>query len=79
MLKNFLDALELTGTSKNLKRVILTPGTKQYGVHLGYPKQPMEESDPWIDGEGRPLNFYYNQQKILHAAAKKGNYEWVVT
>ena len=79
MLKSFLDALELTGASKKLKRVILTTGAKQYGVHLGCPKQPMEESDPWIDGEGRPPNFYYHQQKILHEAARKGDYDWVVT
>ncbi|KAL6721078.1 hypothetical protein ACLMJK_000178 [Lecanora helva] len=79
MLKNFLDALELTGASKKLKRVILTTGAKQYGVHLGRPKQPMEESDPWLDGEGRPPNFYYNQQRILYEAAKTHNFEWVVT
>ena len=79
MLKNFLDALEITGASKKLKRVILTTGAKQYGVHLGPVKQPMEESDPWIDGPGRPPNFYYNQQRILADAAKKGSWEWVVT
>lgn len=80
MLKNFLDALDITGASKKLKRVILTTGAKQYGVHLGTPKQPMEESDPWIEGEGRPPNFYYYQQRILHeAAAKSGGWDWVVT
>ena len=80
MLKNFLSALDLTGASKKLKRVILTTGAKQYGVHLGRPKQPMEESDPWIDGEDRPPNFYYNQQRILHeAAAKAQSWDWVVT
>ena len=80
MLKNFLEALDQTGADKHLKRVILTTGAKQYGVHLGNPKQPMEESDPWIEGEGRPPNFYYNQQRILHAAsAKSKSWEWVVT
>ena len=79
MLQNFLDALEITGASKKLKRFILVTGAKQYGVHLGCPKQPMEESDPWIEGEGRPPNFYYRQQRILHEAAKKGNWDWVVT
>lgn len=79
MLKNFLDALGLTGASKKLKRVILVTGAKQYGVHLGCPKQPMEETDPWIDGEDRPPNFYYNQQRILHQVAEKGNWDWVVT
>lgn len=79
MLKNFIDALDITGASKKLKRFILTTGAKQYGVHLGCPKQPMEESDPRIDSKGRPPNFYYNQQNILHEAAKKGGWEWVVT
>lgn len=79
MLKNFLEALNITGASRKLKRVILTTGAKQYGVHLGNPKQPMEESDPWIEGEGRPANFYYRQQRILHEAAKKSEWDWVVT
>lgn len=77
MLKNFLDALAINGCK--LKRVILTTGAKQYGVHLGPVKCPMEESDPWIEGPGRPPNFYYTQQRILHADAKKNGYDWVVT
>lgn len=56
MLKNFLEALKINGVK--LKRVILTTGAKQYGVHLGPVKNPMEETDPWIDGKGRPPNFY---------------------
>ncbi|CAL8577933.1 hypothetical protein XPA_003742 [Xanthoria parietina] len=79
MLKNFLDALEMTGATQKLKRVILTTGAKQYGVHLGPPKQPMEESDPWIEGPGRPPNFYYNQQRILADKAKHASWDWVVT
>ena len=80
MLKNFLEALEHTGASKKLKRVILTTGCKQYGVHLGCPKQPMEESDPWINGPDRPPNFYYNQQNILAEKSKQsGTWDWVVT
>ncbi|KAL9137155.1 MAG: hypothetical protein Q9175_001640 [Cornicularia normoerica] len=51
MLSSFLDALEITRAFKKFKRVILTTGTKQYGIHLGYPKQPMEESDRWIEGD----------------------------
>ena len=39
----------------------------------------MEETDPWIDGPGRPPNFYYTQQRLLYAAAKKGGFEWIVT
>lgn len=79
MLRNFLDALDITGASKKLKRVILTTGAKQYGVHLGCPKQPMEESDRWIEGDGRPPNFYYHQQRILAEKAKKADWDWVVT
>lgn len=79
MLKNFLDALEITGAIQKLKRVILTTGSKQYGVHLGPPKQPMEESDPWNEGPGRPPNFYYNQQRILADKAKHASWDWVVT
>jgi nucleoside-diphosphate-sugar epimerase len=45
MLKNFLDALHINGSK--LRRVILTTGAKQYGVHLGPVKNPMEENDPW--------------------------------
>lgn len=77
MLKNFLEALTLNGNK--LKRVILTTGAKQYGLHLGPVKCPMEESDPWIDSPGRPPNFYYTQQRILHAHAKEHNYTWTVT
>lgn len=79
MLQNFLSALTLTGASKNLKRVLLTTGAKQYGVHLGPVKCPMQEDDPWIEGKGRPPNFYYTQKRILHSAAEKEGWEWVVT
>ncbi|KAL9103957.1 MAG: hypothetical protein Q9163_001063 [Psora crenata] len=79
MLENFLDALEFTGASQKLKRVVLTTGAKQYGVHLGQPKQPMEESDPWIEGPGRPPNFYYRQQRILAKKANSASWDWVVT
>lgn len=79
MFQNFLSALKITGAEKKLKRVILTTGAKQYGVHLGPVKCPMEESDPWIEGPDRPPNFYYTQQRILHAAAAKGGWDWVVT
>ena len=79
MLRNFLDALDITGASRKLKRVVLTTGAKQYGVHLGAPKNPMEESDPWIEGPERPPNFYYYQQRILAEKAKASKYDWVVT
>jgi hypothetical protein len=77
MLQNFLDALALNGVK--LKRVLLPTGGKQYGVHLGPVKCPMEESDPWIEGPGRPPNFYYTQQRILAAEGKKQGFDWVVT
>ena len=79
MLSNFLDALDSTGASKKLKRVILVTGAKQYGLHLGRPKNPMVESDPRIDGPDRPPNFYYNQQDILKERASRASWDWVVT
>ena len=79
MLENFLDALEITGASKTLKRVILTTGAKQYGVHLGNVKQPMEESDSWLTDSDRPPNFYYKQQNTLKEKAEKQGWDWVVT
>lgn len=59
MLENFLKALKMTGASKSIKRVVLTTGAKQYGVHLGRPKDPMEEHDKWLADSDRPPNFYY--------------------
>ncbi|KAH8424782.1 SDR family oxidoreductase [Aspergillus melleus] len=86
MLQNFLTALTLTGAEKKLKRVILTTGAKHYGVHLGPAKVPMEESDPWVEGEGRPPNFYYRQQRILGEKSRQSQegkrgqgWDWVVT
>lgn len=58
MLRNFLEAPEITGAAKKLKRLILTTGAKQYGVHLGPVKAPMEETDARINGLGRPPNVY---------------------
>jgi len=81
MLQNFLDALSHTGAIKQLKRILLVNGLKQYGAHLGVPKQPMHETDPWLEGPGWPPNFYYTQQHILIDAAAKANgaWTWVVT
>ncbi|MCJ1449059.1 MAG: hypothetical protein MMC23_009578 [Stictis urceolatum] len=79
MLHNFISALSETGATKLLKRFILVTGAKQYGLHLGRVKTPMEESDPRIDGPGRPPNFYYRQQDILAEEAHKGGWDWVVT
>ncbi|KAH7401481.1 NAD dependent epimerase/dehydratase family protein [Pyrenochaeta sp. MPI-SDFR-AT-0127] len=79
MLSNFLSALEKTGAIENVKRIILVTGAKQYGVHLGVPKQPMEESDLWLTDSNWPPNFYYNQQTILHKFCSQNGIEWVVT
>lgn len=79
MLQNFLDALHITGALKDIKRIILTCGLKQYGVHLGLPKQPMEETDPIHQGDNWPPNFYFSQQKVLIDNASKGQYKWTVT
>ncbi|CAO2656378.1 Nn.00g051810.m01.CDS01 [Neocucurbitaria sp. VM-36] len=79
MLHNFLEALTKTGAIKQVKRIILVTGAKQYGVHLGVPKQPMQESDPWLTDSKWPPNFYYNQQNILHKFCEQHSVEWVVT
>jgi len=79
MLKNFLTALETTGALAKVKRVVLVTGCKQYGLHLGRPRNPMIESDPRIDGAARPPNFYYIQQDILKDFSKSSNWDWVVT
>ncbi|KAK4463678.1 hypothetical protein QBC42DRAFT_198740 [Cladorrhinum samala] len=80
MIENFLAALEITGAVKDLRRVILVTGAKQYGVHLGQVKTPMVESDPWLKGEPWPPNFYYRQQESLHRFCDKNSHvSWVVT
>ncbi|GLB04223.1 hypothetical protein AtubIFM57258_009939 [Aspergillus tubingensis] len=79
MLENFLKALSISGAETKLKRVLLVTGAKHYGVHLGPVKNPMEESDPWVEGEGRPPNFYYRQQRILKDMSKGKGWDWVVT
>lgn len=84
MLRNFLAALRETGAIKTLKRLVLVNGLKQYGVHLGRAKQPMHESDPWLEGGEWPPNFYYTLQRILKDAAAEqeqegGKWDWVVT
>lgn len=91
MLQNFLDALRRTGAIRDLKRLVLVNGLKQYGVHLGRVKQPMHESDPWLEGGVWPPNFYYTLQRILIEAAKQRDgspddndtgsetWDWVVT
>jgi hypothetical protein len=80
MLENFLKALEITGAVNELKRIILVTGVKQYGVHLGLPKNPMVETDPWLTDSKYPPNFYYRQQNILHKFCETHErISWVVT
>lgn len=80
MLQNFLSALVSTGAVRKVKRIILVTGAKQYGVHLGQPKNPMLESDPWLTGKEWPPNFYYRQQDVLKAFCEENSHvSWVVT
>lgn len=79
MLSNFLQALVRTGAIDGVERIVLVTGAKQYGVHLGAPKNPMLESDPWLTDSKWPPNFYYNQQNILHQFCKEQGKEWTVT
>ncbi|TDZ34999.1 Uncharacterized protein CTRI78_v011557 [Colletotrichum trifolii] len=82
MLQNFLAALEKTGAAAKIKRILLVTGAKQYGVHLGVPKNPMEESDPWQRGDPFPPNFYYRQQDMLGDFCKENSnshVSWTVT
>ncbi|KAK4039732.1 NAD(P)-binding domain protein [Parachaetomium inaequale] len=76
MLSNFLSALTHTKT----KRILLVTGAKQYGVHLGAPKNPLLESDPWLTTPPFPPNFYYRQQSLLHDFCNNHkNIHWTVT
>lgn len=79
MLQNFLAALSITGALKQCKRIVLTCGLKQYGVHLGQAKQPMHETDSFLEGADWPPNFYYSQQRVLADNAKTNGYTWTVT
>jgi len=79
LLSNFLEALVTTGAMRDVKRILLVTGAKQYGVHLGAVKNPMLESDPWLTGPEWPPNFYYNQQNILREFCSTHNKEWTVT
>ncbi|KAL2837387.1 NAD dependent epimerase/dehydratase family protein [Aspergillus pseudodeflectus] len=81
MLQTFITALRQSGAMVTLKRVILVTGLKQYGVQLGRPKLPMHETDPWLEGDPWPKNFYYGQQKTLIESAREDSdgWSWVVT
>ncbi|VUC31497.1 unnamed protein product [Clonostachys rosea] len=79
MLASFLKALEINGVHTKIKRIILVCGAKNYGVHLGAVKIPMEETDPWMPEPPFPKNFYYRQQRILHEFCETHHTEWAVT
>jgi nucleoside-diphosphate-sugar epimerase len=80
MLRSFLEALDLSGIeARGLKRVLLVTGAKYYGVQLGPIKNPAEEDDGRVDGEGRPPNFYYNQEDILKEKSAGKSWDWVVS
>ncbi|RTE75592.1 hypothetical protein BHE90_009948 [Fusarium euwallaceae] len=65
MLNAFCKALEITGRASSIKRFVLVTGAKNYGVHLGRVKLPMQETDPWY--------------RILHEFCEKHSIEWNVT
>lgn len=79
MLEKFLQSMAINRKTSKLKRIVLVCGLKHYGVHLGNPKQPMEENDPWLPEPPTPSNFYYRQQRSLHEFCNQHNIEWNVT
>ncbi|KAK3899412.1 Iridoid synthase [Staphylotrichum tortipilum] len=77
MLQNFLTALP---SPSKTHRMLLVNGSKQYGIHLGQPKNPMIETDPWLTSPAFPPNFYYRQQTILTSfCATHPPTSWTVT
>ncbi|KAJ7741600.1 hypothetical protein DFH07DRAFT_964943 [Mycena maculata] len=60
LLANFLSALTLANIAP--RRVMLQTGAKHYGVHLGSPKVPQDETDPRVLVES---NLYYPQEDLL--------------
>lgn len=76
MVKHLFDALE---NAKNLKHAALVTGTKHYlGPFESYgqtkAETPFREEQPRLPGE----NFYYTQEDILFAAAKRQGFTWSV-
>jgi hypothetical protein len=57
------------------RRFLLQTGAKHYSLHLGPPLSPEEESDPRF----AVPNFYFPQEDVLWAWAKKQHVEWTVT
>ena len=71
---NFLSALKLA--NRIPKRFLLQTGAKHYGLHLGPPLTPLEESDPRFLAEP---NFYFPQEDLLWKWAAENKIEWNVT
>lgn len=62
LLSNFLGALNLANIAP--KRFMLQTGAKNYGIHHGPTKLPLEEDDPRVEVDGEP-NFYYPQEDLV--------------
>lgn len=78
MLDNFLGALKIIGALSSLKRVILVTSAKQYSVHLGAPKNPMRESEPWLIASHRPqISTTASRTSCIFCA--RHSISWVVT
>ncbi|KAF2103160.1 hypothetical protein NA57DRAFT_31530, partial [Rhizodiscina lignyota] len=58
------------------KRFVLQTGAKHYGLHLGPPLTPEDESDPRFTAVA---NFYFPQEDLLWGWTKKNNTSWNVT
>lgn len=74
LLSNFLSALTLAGRVP--RRFLLQTGGKHYGLHLGPPLTPMEETDPRFLDEP---NFYFPQEDLVWKWAAENRTEWNVT
>ena len=75
MLK-IIHALRDLGYLQHLMRFVPVNGLKQYAVHPGVPKMPMVEIDPWLEGDPKPSNVYYEQQRIISSAAASDANTW---
>jgi nucleoside-diphosphate-sugar epimerase len=76
MVENLFAALE---PAKSLTHVALVTGTKQYlgpfeSYGQGAAETPFREDTPRLPG----LNFYYTQEDVLFAAAKRRGFTWSV-
>jgi nucleoside-diphosphate-sugar epimerase len=74
LLSNFLSSLTLA--QKIPKRFLLQTGAKHYGLHIGPPINPQEESNPRVKSSP---NFYYPQEDLLWKWSAENNTEWNVT